>query len=51
MNKQSAVNNKIDNENKSGQLLPFAISLGIFLIAAVWGWFKLRYSFNFIDEG
>ena len=47
MKKQHVINNKI----YSSQLLPFAISLGIFLIAAVFGWFKLRYGFNFIDEG
>jgi tetratricopeptide (TPR) repeat protein len=47
MKEQRAINNKIH----SSQLLPFAISLGIFMIAAVFGWFKLRYGFNFIDEG
>jgi hypothetical protein len=47
MKKQCAINNEI----QSGQLLPFAISLGIFIIAAVLGWFKLQYGFNFIDEG
>ncbi len=47
MKKQFAINNEI----QSGQLLPFAISLGIFIIAAVLGWFKLQYGFNFIDEG
>jgi len=47
MKGQRAINNKI----QSSQLLPFAISLGIFMIAAVFGWFKLRYGFNFIDEG
>ena len=47
MKKQCAINNEI----QSGQLLPFAISLGIFMIAAVLGWFKLQYGFNFIDEG
>ncbi|KIE18067.1 hypothetical protein DS62_01100 [Smithella sp. SC_K08D17] len=35
----------------SSQLLPFAISFGIFMIAAVFGWFKLQYGFNFGDEG
>jgi len=35
----------------SSQLLPFAISFGIFMIAAVFGWFKLQYGFNFADEG
>jgi hypothetical protein len=35
----------------SSQLLPFVISFGIFMIAAVFGWFKLRYGFNFADEG
>ena len=47
MKEQSAINNRI----QSSQLLPFAISLSIFLIAAVFGWFKLRYGFNFMDEG
>ena len=41
----------INNEIQSSQLLPFAISLGTFMIAAIFGWFKLRYGFNFIDEG
>ena len=35
----------------SSQMIIFAISLGIFLIAAVWGWIRLKYGFNFIDEG
>jgi len=47
MKEQRTINNKI----LSSQLLPFALSLGIFMIAAVFGWFKLRYGFNFIDEG
>jgi len=47
MKEQRAINNNI----QSSQTLPFAISLGIFMIAAVFGWFKLRYGFNFIDEG
>ena len=47
MKNQRAINNEI----QSSQLLPFAISLGIFIIAAVLGWFKLQYGFNFIDEG
>jgi len=47
MKKQPAIN----NETQPSQILPFVISLGIFLIAAVFGWFKLRYGFNFIDEG
>ncbi len=34
------------NQNKA-----FAISLSIFLIAALFGWIRLRYGFNFIDEG
>jgi hypothetical protein len=45
--KQSAINNEI----KPSQLLPFIISLSILVIAAVFGWFKLRYGFNFMDEG
>lgn len=32
-------------------MLPFTLSLIIFLLAAFWGWVKLRYGFNFIDEG
>jgi tetratricopeptide (TPR) repeat protein len=55
MKKKRVLNNKINNKNPdkihSSQLLPFAISLGIFMIAAVFGWIKLRYGFNFIDEG
>ena len=51
MKNKRVVNNKTDNKIHSSQLLPFAISLGIFLIAAVFGWFKLRYGFNFMDEG
>jgi hypothetical protein len=39
------------NKFYSSQLFPFAISLCIFTTAAVFGWFKLRYGFNFIDEG
>ncbi|PKN39080.1 MAG: hypothetical protein CVU62_02460 [Deltaproteobacteria bacterium HGW-Deltaproteobacteria-2] len=39
------------NKIRSSQLLPFAISFGIFMIAAVFGWLKLRYGFNFADEG
>jgi len=47
MKKHLDINNKI----QSSQILPFAISLGIFMITAVFGWIKLRYGFNFIDEG
>ena len=36
---------------KTSQLLPFVISCSIFIVAAVFGWFKLRYGFNFVDEG
>lgn len=36
---------------KSSHLLPFFISCGIFIAAAIFGWFKLRYGFNFTDEG
>jgi len=36
---------------KSGRLLPFIIACGVFIAAAVFGWFKLRYGFNFTDEG
>lgn len=36
---------------KSGRLLPFFISCGIFVASAIFGWFKLRYGFNFTDEG
>ncbi|MBN1364214.1 MAG: hypothetical protein JW976_05345 [Syntrophaceae bacterium] len=39
------------NKFYSGQLFPFFISLCIFVIAAVFGWLKLRYGFNFTDEG
>ena len=55
MKKKRVINNKInsniDNIIQPSQLLPFAISIAIFLIAAVFGWFKLQYGFNFIDEG
>ena len=33
------------------QLFVFSFCLIIFLVAAVLGWHKLRYGFNFIDEG
>lgn len=36
---------------KSSQLLPFFMSCGIFVVAAIFGWFKLQYGFNFTDEG
>lgn len=39
------------NKIKSSQLLPFIISCLVFITAAVFGWFKLRYGFNFTDEG
>jgi len=39
------------NKFYSGQLFPFVLSLFIFIAAAILGWFKLRYGFNFIDEG
>ena len=39
------------NKIHFNQLLPFTISLSIFTIAAILGWFKLRYGFNFSDEG
>jgi len=55
MKKKRVINNTINNKNtieiQPSQLLPFAISLGIFMIAAVFGWVKLQYGFNFIDEG
>jgi len=55
MKKKRVINNKIDNKTtniiETSQLLPFAISLSIFMIAAVFGWIKLKYGFNFIDEG
>jgi hypothetical protein len=51
MKKQRVIKNKINDEIQPSQLLPFAISLGIFMIAAVFGWLKLQYGFNFIDEG
>ncbi|MGP8154093.1 MAG: hypothetical protein ACLQBQ_08125 [Smithella sp.] len=35
----------------SSQIPFFAISLIIFIIAAIWGWFRLRYGFNLVDEG
>jgi hypothetical protein len=39
------------NKINSNQLLPFALSCGVFIVAAVLGWFKLQYGFNFTDEG
>ncbi|PKN39079.1 MAG: hypothetical protein CVU62_02455 [Deltaproteobacteria bacterium HGW-Deltaproteobacteria-2] len=39
------------NKIHSSQLLPFFISCSIFIVAAVFGWFKLQYGFNFGDEG
>ena len=35
----------------SGQTFIFGIGLIIFLVAAVFGWIKLQYGFNFLDEG
>jgi hypothetical protein len=40
--KQKLINN---------QVVIFSISLLIFITAAILGWVKLRYGFNFIDEG
>jgi hypothetical protein len=54
MKKKRGINNKVDNKPniiEPSQLRPFAISFGIFIIASVFGWFKLQYGFNFIDEG
>jgi len=55
MKKKRVINNKINNKTPNiiqpSQLLPFAISLAVFMIAAVFGWVKLQYGFNFIDEG
>ena len=39
------------NKLYSSQLFSFAISFCVFIIAAVFGWLKLKYGFNFIDEG
>jgi len=39
------------NKIASSQTLPFALSFCIFITVAVFGWIKLRYGFNFIDEG
>lgn len=36
---------------KTSRLLPFIMACGVFLAAAVFGWFKLQYGFNFTDEG
>lgn len=42
--------NKLNN-TISNQFFIFTISLIIFIIAAAFGWEKLHYGFNFIDEG
>ncbi len=39
------------NKNKPAELILFIISLGVFISAAVLGWIRLQYGFNFIDEG
>lgn len=39
------------NKINSNQLLPFALSCVVFIFAAVLGWLKLQYGFNFTDEG
>ncbi len=41
----------IEMSTDKQQRLVFGLSLIIFCIAAVTGWVKLRYGFNFIDEG
>jgi hypothetical protein len=35
----------------SSQFFTFTISLTIFIVAAAFGWERLQYGFNFIDEG
>lgn len=42
---------KAEGRPSSGQLIPFTLGLTIFFIAAISGWIKLKYGFNFLDEG
>lgn len=37
--------------NRSEELVLNVISLGIFVTAAILGWYRIQYGFNFIDEG
>lgn len=40
-----------NKEISKGERAFFFLSIALFLVAAVLGWVKLRYGFNFIDEG
>jgi len=37
--------------DSSKQFMPFCLGMIIFVVAAVLGWIKLQYGFNFLDEG
>jgi len=39
------------NLDSSKQFIPFCLGMIIFIVAAILGWIKLQYGFNFLDEG